>query len=147
TEKVIMNCYMHYDVEKWNLKPMRELAVYIASSLGYHLPVNKAIVGDAAFAHESGIHLHGISKLPLTYEVFPPELVGQRRSIVIGKRSGRHGIKLKLEEILGERIDDKDPRLMNLIELVSYEFSAKDRRYPIGEQEFKLLAKRAGFEV
>ena len=147
TEKVIMNCYMHYDAEKWNLKPMRELAVYIASSLGYHLPVNKAIVGDAAFAHESGIHLHGISKLPLTYEVFPPELVGQRRSIVIGKRSGRHGIKLKLEEILGERIDDKDPRLMNLIELVSYEFSARDRRYPIGEQEFKLLARRAGFEV
>ena len=74
-------------------------------------------------------------------------MVGQRRSIVIGKRSGRHGIKLKLEEILGERIDDKDPRLMNLIELVSYEFSARDRRYPIGEQEFKLLARRAGFEV
>jgi len=147
TEKIIMNCYMHYDIRKWNLKPLRELAVYIASSLGYHLPVNKAIVGDAVFAHESGIHLHGISKLPLTYEPFPPELVGQKRSIVIGRRSGRHGIKLKLEEILGRKVDDNDPRLMNLIELISYEFSARERRYPIGEQEFKLLAKRAGFEV
>ena len=147
TEKIIMNCYMHYDIRKWNLKPLRELAVYIASSLGYHLPVNKAIVGDAVFAHESGIHLHGISKLPLTYEPFPPELVGQKRSIVIGRRSGRHGIKLKLEEILGRKVDDSDPRLMNLIELISYEFSARERRYPIGEQEFKLLAKRAGFEV
>jgi len=147
TEKIIMNCYMHYDLRKWNLKLLRELALYIASSLGYHLPVNKAIVGDAAFAHESGIHLHGISKLPLTYETFPPELVGQKRSIVIGRRSGKHGIKLKLEEVLGKKIDDSDPRLMNLIELISYEFSTRDRRYPIGEQEFKLLARRAGFEV
>ena len=147
TEKIIMNCYMHYDIKKWNLKPLRELAVYVASSLGYHLPVNKAIVGDAAFAHESGIHLHGISKLPLTYELFPPELVGQKRSIVIGRRSGRHGIKLKLEELLGRKVSDDDPRLMNLIELISYEFSTRDRRYPIGEQEFRLLARRAGFEV
>ncbi|RLG00888.1 MAG: hypothetical protein DRN49_02370, partial [Thaumarchaeota archaeon] len=53
TEKIIMNCYLHYNVRKWNLKPLRELAVYIASSLGYHLPVNKAIVGDSVFAHES----------------------------------------------------------------------------------------------
>ncbi|MCD6536746.1 MAG: hypothetical protein J7K49_06945 [Thaumarchaeota archaeon] len=147
TEKIIMNCYMHYDLRKWNLKPLRQLALYIASSLGYHLPVNKAIVGDAAFAHESGIHLHGISKLPLTYETFPPELVGQKRSIVIGRRSGKHGIKLKLEEVLGRKVDDNDPRLMNLIELISYEFSTRDRRYPIGEQEFRLLARRAGFEV
>ncbi|MCX8187495.1 MAG: hypothetical protein N3F65_02665 [Nitrososphaeria archaeon] len=147
TEKVIMNCYIHYDIRKWHLEHLRELAVYIASSLGYHLPVNKAIVGDMAFAHESGIHLHGISRLPLTYEVFPPELVGQKRSIVIGRRSGKHGIKLKLEEALGEKVDDDDPRLLNLIEIISYEFSARDRRYPIGEQEFRLLARRAGFEV
>lgn len=147
TEKVIMNCYLHYNIKKWNLKPLRELAVYIASSLGYHLPVNKAIVGDSVFAHESGIHLHGISMLPLTYEPFPPELVGQRRSIVIGKRSGKHGIKLKLEQVLGRRVSNDDPRLLNLIEMISYEFSARDRRYPMGEEEFKLFARRAGFEV
>ncbi len=147
TEKVIMNCYMHYDVRKWNLKPLRELAVYIASALGYHLPINKAIVGDGVFAHESGIHLHGISKLPLTYEPFPPELVGQRRSIVIGRRSGKHGIRLKLEEILGKKVDENDPRLMNLVEMITAEFSTRERRYPMGEQEFRLYAKRAGFEV
>ena len=147
TEKIIMNCYIHYDVRKWNLKPLRGLAVYIASALGYHLPINKAIVGDGAFAHESGIHLHGISKLPLTYELFPPELVGQRRSIVIGRRSGRHGIKLKLEEVLGRKVNDDDPRLLNLIEMITAEFSTRERRYPIGEQEFKLFAKRAGFEL
>jgi len=147
TEKIIMNCYLHYNVRKWNLKPLRELAVYIASSLGYHLPVNKAIVGDSVFAHESGIHLHGISMLPLTYEPFPPELVGQRRSIVIGKRSGRHGIKLKLEQVLGRKISNDDPRILNLVEMINYEFSTRDRRYPMGEEEFKMFARRAGFEV
>ena len=147
TEKIIMNCYLHYNVRKWNLKPLRELAVYIASSLGYHLPVNKAIVGDSVFAHESGIHLHGISTLPLTYEPFPPELVGQKRSIVIGKRSGKHGIKLKLEQVLGKKISDDDPRILNLIEMINYEFSTRDRRYPMGEEEFKMFARRAGFEV
>jgi isopropylmalate/homocitrate/citramalate synthase len=147
TEKVIMNCYMHYDIRKWSLKPLRELAIYIASALGYNLPINKAIVGDGVFAHESGIHLHGISKLPLTYEPFPPELVGQRRSIVIGRRSGKHGIRLKLEEILGRKVDENDPRLMNLVEMITTEFSARERRYPMGEQEFRLFAKRAGFEV
>ncbi|MCD6126298.1 MAG: hypothetical protein J7J19_04780 [Thaumarchaeota archaeon] len=147
TEKIIMNCYLHYNVRKWNLKPLRELAVYIASSLGYHLPVNKAIVGDSVFAHESGIHLHGISMLPLTYEPFPPELVGQRRSIVIGKRSGRHGIKLKLEQVLGRKISDDDPRILNLVEMINYEFSTRDRRYPMGEEEFRMFARRAGFEV
>ncbi|MCD6312858.1 MAG: hypothetical protein J7L79_03495 [Thaumarchaeota archaeon] len=147
TEKIIMNCYIHYDVRKWNLKPLRELAVYIASALGYHLPINKAIVGDGAFAHESGIHLHGIAKLPLTYEIFPPELVGQRRSIVIGRRSGKHGIKLKLEELLGKKVDENDPRLLNLIEMITTEFSTRERRYPIGDQEFKLFAKRAGFDL
>lgn len=147
TEKIIMNCYIHYDVRKWNLKPLRELSVYIASALGYHLPINKAIVGDGAFAHESGIHLHGIAKLPLTYEAFPPELVGQRRSIVIGRRSGKHGIKLKLEELLGRKVDENDPRLLNLVEMITTEFSARERRYPIGDQEFKLFAKRAGFDL
>ena len=147
TEKVIMNCYIHHDVKKWNLEKFRELALYIASSLGYHLPVNKAIVGDSAFAHESGIHLHGIATLPLTYEPFPPELVGQKRTIVVGKRSGKHGIKLKLESILGTKVNDDDPRLLNLIEMIRKEFSEKDRRYPIGDEEFKLYARRAGFEI
>jgi len=147
TEKVIMNCYIHHDVKKWNLRKLRELAVYIASSLGYHLPLNKAIVGDSVFAHESGIHLHGIATLPLTYEPFPPELVGQKRMIVVGKRSGRHGIKLKLESMLRNKVSDDDPRLLNLVEMIRYEFMEKDRRYPIGDEEFRIYARRAGFEI
>jgi homocitrate synthase NifV len=145
TEKIIMNCYMHHGINKWNLAPLRELAVFIASSTNYSLPLNKAIVGDAAFAHESGIHVHGVSTLPLTYEPFPPELVGHERTIVIGKRSGKHGVKLKLEEILKRKVDENDPRLAQLVEVIKKKFVEGRRRYPIGEDELKHLARKVGF--
>ena len=145
TEKVIMNCYIHHGIKKWNLAPLRELAVFIAASTNYPLPVNKAIVGDAAFAHESGIHVHGVSTLPLTYELFPPELVGHERTIVIGKRSGKHGVKLKLEEILKRSVDENDPRLVQLVEDIKKKFVEGRRRYPIGEDELKHMMRKAGF--
>jgi len=147
TEKVILNCYFHHGIDKWNLKPLRELAVFMASSINYNLPLNKAIVGDAAFAHESGIHVHGVSTLPLTYETFPPESVGQQRSIVIGKRSGKHGVKLKIEEIMGKEIKDDDPRLAQLVDMIRDKFVEGKRRYPIKDQEFLEYMRKVGFEV
>jgi len=145
TEKIVMNCYMHHGIKKWNLAPLRELAVFISSSTNYPLPVNKAIVGDAAFAHESGIHVHGVSTLPLTYELFPPELVGHERTIVVGKRSGKHGVRLKLEEVLKRKVDENDPRLAQLVEVIKKKFVEGRRRYPIGEDEIKQLARKVGF--
>ncbi len=147
TEKIIMNCYLHHNITKWNLSLLRETANFLASALNYYLPLNKAIVGDAAFAHESGIHLHGVQSLPLTYEVIPPELVGHERSIVIGKRSGKHGIQMKVEEILEEKINDKDPRLEMLINLIQDEYLRGDRRHAIKELEFRELIQRAGFKL
>ncbi|MDH5685236.1 MAG: hypothetical protein OEY73_01705 [Hadesarchaea archaeon] len=147
TEKIILNCYMHYDIKKWNLQPLRELATFLASSLKYQLPLNKAIVGDAAFAHESGIHIHGLMALPLTYEPFPPELVGQKRTIVVGKRSGKHGVRLKLEELTGQKIDEDDPRLAEIVELLKNKFVTGERRYPIRDDEFKQYAQKAGFKI
>ncbi len=145
TEKIILNCYLHHGINKWNLSSLRELAVFIASSTNFHLPVNKAIVGDAAFAHESGIHVHGISTLPLTYETFPPELVGHERTIVVGMRSGKHGVKLKLEEVLKRGVDENDPRLAQLVDSIKKKFVEGRRRYPIGEDEFRHLARKVGF--
>lgn len=147
TEKIIMSCYMQYGIDKWNMKPFRELAEFIVSSTNYHLPSNKAIVGDEAFAHETGIHVHGVGILPLIYEPFPPELVGQKRRIVVGKRSGRHGIKLKLEEILERKVDEKDPRLDKFVEVIRDKFTSGRRRRSMDEEELKQHAKQAGFKV
>jgi isopropylmalate/homocitrate/citramalate synthase len=142
-----MNCYLHYNIKKWNIQHLRELANFIASSLNYHLPFNKAIVGDAAFEHESGIHLFGIKMHPLTYEIFPPELVGQERRVVIGKRSGKYGIQMKVEDVIGEKVDDKDPRLLKLIELIKDEFVNGERRFAFTEDEFKELVQGVDFKI
>ncbi|MCW4008845.1 MAG: 2-isopropylmalate synthase, partial [Candidatus Bathyarchaeota archaeon] len=60
---------------------------------------NKAIVGENAFAHESGIHTRGVTVKPLTFEPIEPELVGRTRKLVAGKLAGTRGIKAELEEV------------------------------------------------
>src|SRR5207244_1002758 len=67
---------------------------------------NKAIVGRNAFAHEAGIHQHGVMQNGLTYEIMRPETVGVPQStLVLGKHSGRHALERRYHELgyeLGE---------------------------------------------
>jgi isopropylmalate/homocitrate/citramalate synthase len=73
------------------------LASTVARCAGIELPSNKPIVGDNVFSHESGIHVAGILATPITYEPFPPALVGRRHQIIYGKHSGLTGIRYLLE--------------------------------------------------
>src|SRR6185312_13913964 len=67
---------------------------------GVFPPPNKAIVGRNAFAHEAGIHQHGMLQNGLTYEIIRPEMVGIPRStLVLGKHSGRHGLERRYREL------------------------------------------------
>jgi 2-isopropylmalate synthase len=69
---------------------------------------NKAIVGANAFAHEAGIHQHGMLMDKSTYEIMTPESVGLKESaLVLGKHSGRHAFKKRLEE-LGHELDEEN---------------------------------------
>jgi 2-isopropylmalate synthase len=73
---------------------------------GIMVQPNKAIVGANAFAHEAGIHQHGMLMEKSTYEIMTPESVGLKTSsLVLGKHSGRHAFKKRLEE-LGYELDD-----------------------------------------
>jgi len=71
-------------------------AIYRTSKLVYSIigmpaPINKAIVGTNAFAHESGIHQHGVLSERTTYEIMTPESIGlSKNKLVLGKHSGRH---------------------------------------------------------
>lgn len=83
---------------------------------GLHLPYNKPIVGRNAFAHESGIHQHGMISHRMTYEIMTPESVGRSRSdLVLGKHSGRHGVAKRCEE-LGYKLGNDE--LQKLYEMV-----------------------------
>ena len=66
---------------------------------------NKAVVGDNAFAHEAGIHQHGVLANPLCYEIMTPESVGvEKNRMVLGKHSGRHALRSRFAE-LGHALD------------------------------------------
>jgi D-citramalate synthase len=97
-EEVVMSLTSLYGTKL----PIKTQLLYSTSRLVSRLtdiPVqpNKAIVGDNAFTHETGIHTHGVLSEPSTYEPIPPELVGVRRRFATGKLSGTHGIKALLE--------------------------------------------------
>lgn len=74
------------------------LATLVSRLTGVPLPVNKAIVGEMAFTHESGIHAHGVLREPSTYESVSPEKIGRKRRIVLGKHSGSASIEAALHE-------------------------------------------------
>lgn len=72
----------------------------VSAFTGVIVQPNKAIVGENAFAHESGIHQDGMLKNRETYEIMTPETVGVHKTkIVLGRHSGRHGLKARLEEL------------------------------------------------
>jgi 2-isopropylmalate synthase len=72
----------------------------VAAVSAFPVQYNKAIVGKNAFAHESGIHQDGMLKHTQTYEIMTPESVGLKESsLVMGKHSGRHAFRTKLEEL------------------------------------------------
>lgn len=82
-----------------------DISKLVARLTGVYIQPNKAIVGENAFAHESGIHSDGIIKNSATYEPMTPELVGRKRKFVIGKHVGTHGLNTRLKE-LGLSVDD-----------------------------------------
>ncbi len=72
----------------------------LSNILGFPVPPNKAVVGCNAFAHEAGIHQHGVFSNPLCYEIMTPESVGlPSNRIVLGKHSGRHALSRRFEEL------------------------------------------------
>ena len=88
--------------QKWetniNTKLLYDTSRYVSKLVGVQVQQNKAIVGENAFGHESGIHTHGVLSNPLTYEPISPELVGRKRWLQVGKHAGVHGILAMLQE-------------------------------------------------
>jgi len=75
------------------------LSTLVSRLTGIPLPVNKAVVGEMAFTHESGIHAHGVIREPATYESIRPEQIGRKRRIVLGKHSGSASVEAALHEM------------------------------------------------
>ncbi|MEW6604801.1 MAG: alpha-isopropylmalate synthase regulatory domain-containing protein, partial [Thermoproteota archaeon] len=90
-----------------------ETSRFVSNTMGIIVQPNKAIIGENAFGHESGIHTHGIINNPLTYEPIAPELVGRKRWLQAGKHAGAHGIRAMLEDF---GIKPTDEQLKQIVE-------------------------------
>ena len=82
-----------------NLRKITDTSMIVSRTTGMSVQPNKAIVGENAFAHESGIHTHAILRDPLTYERIDPSLVGAARRIVSGKHTGSAGLSMSLADM------------------------------------------------
>lgn len=90
-----------------NTKRLYPTSCLVAHVTGIVVQRNKAIVGRNAFAHEAGIHQHGMLQHRSTYEIMKPEDVGvPQTQLVLGKHSGRHALRERIVE-LGYNLDDE----------------------------------------
>ena len=97
-EEVVISLFHAYDVETVETESLYGLSSLVADAMGLELPPNKAVSGQNAFAHESGIHTDGTLKDERMYEPYPPETVGRERRLVLGKHAGRAGVEAALDE-------------------------------------------------
>ncbi len=111
TEEIIMALTTradHFDVEIGaDTTEIFETSRLVSSLTGYPIQYNKAVVGKNAFAHESGIHQHGVLRNRETYEIMDPAAIGHASVLVLGKHSGRAAFADALEK-LGIRLEDAD---------------------------------------
>ena len=98
-EELVMTLKVAYGIDLGlDTTRLYSLSNLVGRLTGVKMPVNKPIVGDNAFTHESGIHVHGILNNSFTYEPMSPEMVGHSRRIVLGKHTGANSLKSKLKE-------------------------------------------------
>ena len=115
-EEVVMALHEIYKFKTGvNTRLLYSTSRMVVSLTGVGVQANKAIVGENAFAHESGIHTRGVTEKPLTFEPIKPELVGRTRKLVAGKLAGTSGIKAELEEV---GVHPTDEQLKEIVQRV-----------------------------
>ena len=141
-EEIVMACAVRSDrlpfttrIRTEQLYPTSQL---LSEIIGFSVQPNKAVVGRNAFAHEAGIHQHGVLSNPLCYEIMTPDSVGAPTTqIVLGKHSGRHALARRYEELgtplSGEELDFAYARFVALA----------DRKKHIYDQDLLAIATEA----
>lgn len=121
--------------------------IYRASRLvstitGVAVPPNKAIVGDNAFAHEAGIHQHGVLENPETYEIMSPETIGvPQNKMVLGKHSGKHAFEDRLKD-LGYTLTNDD-----LLEAFDRFKRLADKKKVVSDRDIEAIVSTTKFQI
>jgi isopropylmalate/homocitrate/citramalate synthase len=138
-EEVVANLEVMLGVNTGiNMSRLKELSRLVEERSGFRMPPNKPIVGENAFARESGISVAGWAKYNLGSEPLLPEVVGNTHRVLVGKKSGRHAVEYKLSELgLGVKLSDEQLRnLVNEVKRV-----AEQNKRALTDEEFVGLVK------
>ena len=117
-EEVVMSAESLYNVDTGiDTTRITELSRLVEEKSDIPIPVNKAVVGRNAFAHESGIHAAGVMENTDTFEpgVMTPEMVGASREFVLGKHTGTHSVRKRLEDLGYEPTDSEVRAVTKLV--------------------------------
>lgn len=121
-----------------NSKEIKSTSLLVSDLLKMPVQPNKAVVGKNAFSHSSGIHQHGVLKDRKTYEIMRPEDIGnENNEIILTARSGRYGLKHKLQSLGFLNLSDKK------IEAIYQEFiKLADSQKTVSDQDLKNIASK-----
>ena len=151
-----LQCLPHQQKYETSIKSqlIYDTSRYISKTVGIKVQPNKAIVGDNAFGHESGIHTHGVLSNPLTYEPISPELVGRKTRLHVGKHAGIHGMNAMLEEFGVKTTEEQSQQILDKIKVLGDQGKqitdvellsiASD---VLGEKGIKRIVQLTGFSV
>ena len=151
-----LQCLPHQQKYETSIKSqlIYDTSRYISKIVGIKVQPNKAIVGDNAFGHESGIHTHGVLSNPLTYEPISPELVGRKTRLHVGKHAGIHGMNAMLEEFGVKTTEEQSQQILDKIKVLGDQGKqitdvellsiASD---VLGEKGIKRIVQLTGFSV
>ena len=108
-EQVLVALRMKGGVDRYDLSRLQEVSRLVARYSGLAPERTRPVVGENAFAHESGIHIAAILEDPSTYESIPPELVGGERRFVLGKHTGKRALE-HIAKAYGFNLSDREAR-------------------------------------
>ena len=137
-EEVVMAIRMRHDVyncqTRVNTKRIYPISRLVSRLTGMQVQRNKAIVGENAFAHESGIHQHGVLAKRETYEIMDPVELGIPASrLVLGKHSGRHALRARLAQRGHELSEERVEKVFNQFKALA------DRKKEVFDEDLEAI--------
>jgi len=123
------------------LARLKEVSRFVWEITNLQPPTHQPYVGESAFAHKGGVHVHAIRKNPLTYEHIKPEQVGNRQRVLISDYAGKSSLLQKAAEYKVV-LDEKNPKLATLLEQLKT-LEGQGYQFEGAEGSFELLMKKA----
>ena len=127
-------------VSETQIQQLTSLSHFVSESANLIHRKHLAYVGESAFAHKGGVHVSAVMRTPVTYEHIEPELVGNRRRVLVSDLSGRSNVLYKAKE-LGIDLDQSSPEVQNIVDDVK-EHEYNGYYYEDAEGSFEILVQR-----